>query len=97
MAAVNGLLGLHVLYTHRPIDGSGMYNSLTRGRCSSHSAQYAVSYSGSWGDLSGSLSLLPNTNDTDSGVDQPILDYSTFAAFCYANMAALLLGARTHG
>ena len=78
-------LGLHVMWKHKS-DDAGLWDGLVRGQCTSRNDQvYAAG---------GSATLL------DSGSwahDQPILHYATFTAMCYANVAALLLGASYYG
>ena len=73
-------LGLHVMWKHKS-DDAGLWDGLVRGQCTSRNDQvYAAG---------GSATL----SDSGSWGDKPILHYETFTAMCYANVAALLLGA----
>lgn len=95
-------LGLHVMWKHKS-DDAGLWDGLVRGQCTSRNDQvYAaggnatLSNSGSWGGIDLSSSSSSSSYSVGPGLrahDQPILHYATFTAMCYANVAALLLGA----
>ena len=92
-------LGLHVMWKHKS-DDAGLWDGLVRGQCTSRNDLVFASggnatRSGSWGGMDPSSSASSySVGPGPSGLDQSVLNlnYTTFTAMCYANVAALLLG-----
>ena len=84
------------MWKHRDkSDDAGLWDGLVRGQCTSRNDLVFASGGnatrpGSWGGMDPSSSA--SSYSVASGLDQSVLNYTTFTAMCYANVAALLLG-----